>query len=134
MISSANGNGPSATPPQGPSTPSQSTWTMLVDQTAAHTLLPRANSWYMGANVPGKPRRFMPYAGGPHTYADICNAVVAKGYEGFTIRQGDQILSDQPGFTCLPTVPDIPTPLLAIIAERLEAFTAAHAQQDVAAE
>ena len=40
----------------------------------------------MGANVPGKPRVFMPYIGGVDVYADKCDEVAAKGYEGFTIR------------------------------------------------
>jgi cyclohexanone monooxygenase len=104
----------------------QAAWTLLVDQTAAITLLPRANSWYMGANVPGKPRRFMPYAGGLNVYTDICNAVAAKGYEGFIIRRGEQIVSAKPQFTSLPPEPEIPAPLVPIIMERLEAFAAAH--------
>jgi len=46
----------------------------------------RANSWYLGANIPGKPRVFLPYTGGMTRYRDTCAAVVAKGYEGFRIR------------------------------------------------
>src|SRR3954451_15065657 len=55
--------------------------------TAAHaTLLPLAtHSWYLGANVPGKPRVFMPYAGGMARYRAICDDVAAKGYEGFVM-------------------------------------------------
>ena len=53
--------------------------------TAAHvTLLPLAtHSWYLGANIPGKPRVFMPYAGGMARYRAICDDIAAKGYEGF---------------------------------------------------
>ena len=43
------------------------------------------NSWYMGANIPGKPRVFLPYVGGVGTYRKICDDVVAKGYEDFEI-------------------------------------------------
>ena len=49
-------------------------------------LLPRAaSSWYLGANVPGKPRVFLPYAGGMARYRTICDEVAAKGYEGFVL-------------------------------------------------
>jgi cation diffusion facilitator CzcD-associated flavoprotein CzcO len=51
---------------------------------AAITLHPTANSWYMGANVPGKPRVFLPYIGGVGVYREECDAVAANGYEGFT--------------------------------------------------
>ena len=48
------------------------------------TLLPMAkHSWYLGANIPGKPRVFMPYAGGMVRYREICAEVAANGYEGF---------------------------------------------------
>ncbi|MDE0388782.1 MAG: hypothetical protein OXI75_08790, partial [Rhodospirillales bacterium] len=43
------------------------------------------NSWYVGANVAGKPRRVMPYTGGFPAYIEKCEEVVAKGYEGFTL-------------------------------------------------
>ena len=60
-------------------------WNRHVADCAAITLHPTANSWYMGANVPGKPRVFMPYAGGMAKYRGICDDVAAKGYEGFTL-------------------------------------------------
>jgi cyclohexanone monooxygenase len=60
-------------------------WVAHVNELGALTLYPRANSWYMGANVPGKPRVFMPYVGGVGTYRQKCDAVAAGGYEGFTI-------------------------------------------------
>ena len=50
----------------------------------------QANSWYMGANVPGKPRIFMPYIGGVGPYRQICNDVAAKGYEGFVMTGAEQ--------------------------------------------
>ena len=58
-------------------------WVAHVNEVAAETLLPQASSsWYLGANVPGKPRVFMPYAGGMARYRGICEEVVANGYEG----------------------------------------------------
>jgi cyclohexanone monooxygenase len=42
-----------------------------------------ANSWYLGANIPGKPRVFMPFVGGVGIYRDICDDVAANGYQGF---------------------------------------------------
>jgi cation diffusion facilitator CzcD-associated flavoprotein CzcO len=59
-------------------------WGEHVNAAAHATLLPLAtHSWYLGANVPGKPRVFMPYAGGMARYRAICDDVAAKGYEGF---------------------------------------------------
>jgi cyclohexanone monooxygenase len=66
----------------------QEAWVAHVNEVGHATLYPRANSWYMGANIPGKPRIFMPYIGGVWTYRQICNDVAAKGYEGFTLTRG----------------------------------------------
>jgi cation diffusion facilitator CzcD-associated flavoprotein CzcO len=63
----------------------QDAWVEHVNEIARHTLYPKANSWYMGANVPGKPRVFMPYAGGVGEYRKKCDEVAAKGYEGFAL-------------------------------------------------
>jgi cation diffusion facilitator CzcD-associated flavoprotein CzcO len=60
-------------------------WVSHVNDVANLTLFPHANSWYMGANVPGKPRVFMPYIGGLNVYGDICASVVADGYRGFDL-------------------------------------------------
>jgi cyclohexanone monooxygenase len=60
-------------------------WVAHVNEVANATLYPQANSWYMGANIPGKPRIFMPYIGGVGNYRQICNEVAAKGYEGFAM-------------------------------------------------
>ncbi|MDA0302527.1 MAG: NAD(P)/FAD-dependent oxidoreductase [Chloroflexi bacterium] len=61
-------------------------WVEQVNEAARATLLPEAHSsWYLGANVPGKPRVFMPYAGGMARYRGICDEVAAKGYEGFAL-------------------------------------------------
>ena len=57
------------------------------------TLYPLANSWYIGANIPGKPHVFMPYIGGVGAYAEKCNAVAANGYEGFSLGAGEGVLT-----------------------------------------
>ena len=62
----------------------QEEWVAHVNETAAPTILPTCNSWYLGANIPGKPRVFMPYLGFA-PYVEKCNAVVANGYEGFKL-------------------------------------------------
>ena len=56
-----------------------------MNEKADETLYPLANSWYVGANVPGKPRVFMPYVGGFASYDRKCKAVAAGGYEGFRL-------------------------------------------------
>ena len=61
-------------------------WVAHVNEVAHTTLYPQANSWYMGANIPGKPQIFMPYIGGVGAYRQICNEVAAKGYEGFAMN------------------------------------------------
>ena len=63
----------------------QDRWVAHVNEIGHMTLYPRANSWYMGANIPGKPRVFMPYIGGVGAYRQICDDVAAKGYAGFTL-------------------------------------------------
>jgi len=61
-------------------------WVAEVNAAANATLLPQAkHSWYLGANVPGKPRVFMPYAGGMAHYRKICADVAARNYEGFSL-------------------------------------------------
>jgi cation diffusion facilitator CzcD-associated flavoprotein CzcO len=61
-------------------------WVTQVNEAADATLLPQAaSSWYLGANVPGKPRVFMPYTGGMAHYRGICDGVAARGYEGFAL-------------------------------------------------
>jgi cyclohexanone monooxygenase len=65
-------------------------WVAHVNEVAYTTLYPQANSWYMGANIPGKPQIFMPYIGGVGAYRRICNDVAAKGYEGFTMEAAER--------------------------------------------
>ena len=58
-------------------------WVKHVNEVAAPTLYVKTNSWYTGANVPGKPRVFMPYVGGIGTYRRICDEVARDSYRGF---------------------------------------------------
>jgi cyclohexanone monooxygenase len=60
-------------------------WVEHNNEVADGTLYPLANSWYVGANIPGKPRVFMPYVGGVTAYKKKCDEVVERGYEGFTL-------------------------------------------------
>ncbi len=60
----------------------QSHWVQHVNEVADSTLYPLANSWYVGANIPGKPRVFMPYVGGFGPYKRRCDEVAAQGYPG----------------------------------------------------
>jgi len=64
----------------------QDAWVAHVAEVGDATLFPRADSWYMGANIPGKPRVFMPYVGGVGPYRDRCDEVARNGYEGFELR------------------------------------------------
>jgi cyclohexanone monooxygenase len=58
-------------------------WVNHVNEVASATLFPQGGSWYLGANIPGKPRVFMPYAAGVGVYREVCDDVVADDYRGF---------------------------------------------------
>ena len=60
-------------------------WVDHVNELAGMTLFPQANSWYMGANIPGKQRVFMPYTGGVGIYGEKLAEVAAADYEGFVL-------------------------------------------------
>ena len=69
-----------------PSSEAVDSWVAHANAAADATLLPQAkHSWYLGAHIPGKPRVFMPYAGGMARYRKICAEVAAKNYEGFRL-------------------------------------------------
>jgi len=70
-----------------PTATAEAGWVQHVNDCANITLYPTANSWYMGANVPDKPRVFLPYVGGVDAYRGVCNEVVAQDYLGF-VRSG----------------------------------------------
>ena len=70
-----------------PTVEAEDRWVDHVNTVATGTMYtaPSCNSWYLGANVPGKPRQFMPYIGGVGLYREKCEAIVANGYEGFIL-------------------------------------------------
>ena len=70
-----------------PTPKAETGWVAHVNQVADSTLYPLANSWYVGANIPGKPRVFMPYVGGFDRYKKHCEAIAAQGYDGFTLTR-----------------------------------------------
>ncbi len=63
----------------------EAAWVEHVDETVAGTLIPETASWFMGANIPGKKRGFLLYAGGLPTFCRKCAEVAAAGYAGFTL-------------------------------------------------
>ena len=68
-------------------------WVRHVNEVADKTLFPTTASWYTGANVPGKPRVFLPYVGGLGNYTVICDQVAAEGYKGIRMQpaQGREV-------------------------------------------
>ncbi|MFF0445906.1 flavin-containing monooxygenase [Streptomyces sp. NPDC004609] len=73
----------------------ETAWVDHVNEVSGAMLYSEADSWYLGANVPGKPRVFMPYAGGLGTYRGHCDAVATAGYEGFVLSAGQPQDVDQ---------------------------------------
>ena len=68
--------------------PAEQAWVAHVNEVAEGTMYtsPGCNSWYLGANIPGKPRIFMPYVGGYPRYKDKCDQVATNGYQGFELK------------------------------------------------
>ena len=66
-----------------PELEAENEWVDHVQVVAHKTLFPQANSWYMGANIPGKPRLFMPYIAGVGSYRRTCEQIVSEGFKGF---------------------------------------------------
>ncbi|MCK7543514.1 NAD(P)/FAD-dependent oxidoreductase [Marinobacter bryozoorum] len=66
-----------------PAPDAEENWVHTTNDLANLTLMPQANSWYMGANIPGKERVFMPFVGGVDTYAQIIHGVRVANYHGF---------------------------------------------------
>ena len=69
---------------------SEAEWVAHVNEVAEQTLFVLADSWYLGANIPGKPRVFMPYIGGMIDYRDRCDAIAADGYPGFAMSESSE--------------------------------------------
>ena len=76
-----------------PTAEAQAAWDEEVQRAAYATLYPQAASWYMGANIPGKPRVFLPYIGGVGTYIRTCDEVVRDGWRGFAVGGGAALQS-----------------------------------------
>ena len=68
-----------------PTEQAQDDWVRHVGEVAGYTMRSTCSSWYVGANIPGKPQVFMPYIGGLPAYIQRCEAVVRNGYEGFAL-------------------------------------------------
>ena len=74
-----------------PSLEAEDAWVVHNNEVAYRTLYPKAASWYMGANIPGKPRIFLPYIGGVGAYRRRCDEIAANGYEGFVLGGGAEV-------------------------------------------
>jgi cyclohexanone monooxygenase len=73
-----------------PTVEAEDFWVAHNEEVGNGTLYPLANSWYMGSNVPGKPRMLMPYIGGVGVYRQECDEIVADNYRGFVMRDAKE--------------------------------------------
>ena len=62
-------------------------WTRQIEEVAARSIVGKTNSWWTGANIPGKPRGITMYLGGTHNYRATCDEIATNGYEGFTLTR-----------------------------------------------
>ena len=70
-------------------------WVQHVNDVAEQTMYMLADSWYLGANIPGKPRVFMPYAGGVGVYRERCEEIAATDYPGYIQSESKEpVLAD----------------------------------------
>jgi cyclohexanone monooxygenase len=79
-----------------PTLQAEDAWVAHVEEVGDQTLYPTADSWYMGSNVPGKPRVFMAYIGGVGVYRQRCEEIAANGYEGFALTPADRASAPAP--------------------------------------
>lgn len=79
------------------STEAEDEWMQHVTDIADDTLFFESNTWYVGANIPGKPRVIYPYVGGVGAYREICDGIAAAGYKGFTLAPADEPVSPTVG-------------------------------------
>jgi cation diffusion facilitator CzcD-associated flavoprotein CzcO len=92
-----------------PTEEAQDAWAARVREAAEATLLPQAaSSWYLGANVPGKPRVFLPFAGGMNHYRQRCEEEAAAGYPGFGLRPRSPGRVNHPMVTSGPSRAPLP--------------------------
>ena len=73
-----------------PTLEAQDAWVEHVNEVAEISLRSTCSSWYVGANIPGRPRVFMPYIGGFPVYVQKCNEVMDEGYEGFVLEGAER--------------------------------------------
>lgn len=86
-------------------------WVAHVNAAANATLLPQVpHSWYLGANVPGKPQVFMPYTGGMTRYRAICDHIAAQGYAGFAFHGGASVTVRPEGEARFKAADSVSTP------------------------
>ena len=76
-----------------PEPQAQEAWVGHVGQVSNITLRSTCSSWYVGANIPGKPRVFMPYVGGFDRYKKRCDEIAAGGYPGFTLSRHEAVVA-----------------------------------------
>ena len=69
-----------------PTREAEDTWVEHHEEVASATLVVKTNSWYMGSNVEGKPRRLLSYIGGVGAYRQKCDEAAEAGYLGFAMR------------------------------------------------
>ncbi len=75
-----------------PTAESEGEYMALLTEIAGKSLIPKAKSWYVGANIPGKPNFFPIFAGGFGRYADMCKQAALSGYAGFTLDRQDALV------------------------------------------
>ncbi|MCU1502837.1 MAG: monooxygenase [Ilumatobacteraceae bacterium] len=117
-----------------PTATAEAAWVQHVNDCANLTLYPTANSWYVGANVPGKPRVFLPYIGGVDGYRAICDEVVARDHLGFELNgpNGSQ-LNDGIIRRLQPDVEAVLTLMAGLDLPPLELMSPAEAREFMAA-
>lgn len=76
-----------------PTLKAEDEWCKHLTELAQGTVFMTADSWYLGANVPGKPRVFMPYVGGVPRYREICEGIADNGYSGFHVAENEVLIA-----------------------------------------
>lgn len=80
-----------------PTAEAQAAWVEHAAEVADATLYPKVNSWYVGANIPGKARRFAVYLGGFSAYRARCQEIAERGYEGFRLERSPKQAREHAG-------------------------------------
>ena len=85
-----------------PTKEGEDAWVAHHEEIAGATLVPKTTSWYLGSNVPGKPRRLLSYIGGVGTYRQKCDEEAAAGYPTFSGPMSPFLLAHPPRRTRVP--------------------------------